>query len=158
MEKPVLAAIPDHMARPFVYNYCKAWGIPFDADTDFEYGQAVLWMGAFYKGGLRAVIGLMGFDEIPDDLYIYGFYGDGTPNEKRPLRGLIDFLFRFPQPNKYGFVHVKNKKMLDLWAKYGGKVIELGEDTENQLMVKVQGVKLNGRKVKPSSRGRTNSS
>jgi hypothetical protein len=101
VEKPIVAEIPESMARPFVYDYCRRWKIPFDYDENFDYGHGVLWMGAFYKSSLRAVIGLIGFEEFPDELYVYGFYGDGTAEEKRPLRGLVDFLLKMPHAHKY---------------------------------------------------------
>lgn len=155
MEKPIVSRVPEEIARPFVYDYCTRWGIPFDRDEAMEYGQAVLWVGAFYKGSLRAVIGLLAVDEIPDEVYIYGFYGDGTVSEKRPLRALIEFLFKLPYKHMFGFVHEKNSKMIDFWRKYDGKVIEsyYGE-TKDYRVLKIRGEFVNGRKVKPGSRRR----
>ena len=144
------------MARPFVYDYCLRWGIPFDRDEKFEYGQAVLWVGAFYKSSLRAVIGLLVDDCIPDELYIYGFYGDNTVHEKRPIRALVEFLFKLPYKKMYGFVHEKNQKMIDFWENYNGKVVESYYGVTNDYrMLKMRSDLVYGRKVKPGARRRT---
>jgi hypothetical protein len=156
VEKPIVVRITEDMARPFVYDYCQRWGIPFDRDEGMEYGQAVLWVGSFYKGSLRAVIGLLAVDPLPDEVYIYGFYGDGTVSEKRPLRALVEFLFALPYKHMFGFVHEKNTKMVEFWEKYNGKVLESYHRQEGDYKtLHVRGEFVNGRKIKPGARRRT---
>jgi hypothetical protein len=126
MNKPFLSQIEPHMARPFVNDYCDRWNIPYDKDVDYTYGNAVLWMGSFYRNALRAVCGLLVSDSLPDELFIYGFYGDGSQYQALPIRALIDIIEKMPYNYKYGYIVSDNAPMLKTMRKFGWDVIEEG--------------------------------
>jgi hypothetical protein len=124
--KPMVSQIEAHMARPFINNYCDRWGIPYDKDVDYSYGNSVLWLGGFYRDALRAVCGLLVNDNLPDEMFVYGFYGDGTKYQAPPLRALIDIIEKMPYTYKYGYIVSDNLLMLRTIRKFGWEVLERG--------------------------------
>lgn len=126
MNKPFLSQIPDHMARPFINDYCDKWGIPYDKDVDYAYGNSVLWMGSFYKNSLRAVCGLFVSDDLPGELFVYGFYGDGTKYQALAIRALIALIEDMPYNHKYGYIVADNAAMLKTCQKFGWVIEEEG--------------------------------
>lgn len=124
MEKPAIGQIDEIMARPFVIDYCKRWNITCDPDEDYTYGRAVAWFGGFSRGSLRAVCGLFVSDSTPDDLFVYGFYGDGTKFQSASLRGLMEFVEKAPFKNKYGYIVADNIAMLRAMKKIGWSELE----------------------------------
>lgn len=124
------------MARPFVDDYCDRWNIPYDKDVDYTYGNAVLWMGSFYRNALRAVCGLLVVDYLPDELFVYGFYGDNTKYQGFPIRALIDIIEKLPYTYKYGYIVLDNLPMIKAMRKYGWDIIEEGKLTNGRPIVK----------------------
>jgi len=143
VNKPFLSQIDDHLARPFIADYCNRWGIPLDKDEDYAYGSAVLWMGSFYRGALRAVCGLYANDSLPDELFIYGFYGDGTKYQALPIRALIALIEDMPYNYKYGYIVSDNLPMLKTMRKFGWDVLENGLLPDGREVVKAG---INGRR------------
>lgn len=137
MKKPMIGQIDDVMARPFVLDYCKRWNIPCELDEDYTYGKAVAWFGGFYQGALRAVCGLFVADETPDDLFVYGFYGDGSKLQAAPLRGLMEFVEHAPFKNKYGYILADNLAMLRAMRKIGWDAVSTFTNDYGQEVVKV---------------------
>lgn len=124
--KPEIATITEDLARPFIASYCKTWGIKHDPDSSLDYGKAVLWVGAWYKGALRGVAGLLAAEELPGELFVYGLYGDGTKYEYRPLRGLLEFIHRLNYKHKYGNILLNNVRMQRAARKFGWIVEDRG--------------------------------
>ncbi len=122
MVRPKITQIPAEWAVPFVKDYCRRWDIPYDRDEEMIYGKGVLWMGALYQGALKAVCGVFAADELPGELFVYGFYGDGTKHQFAPLRALIEFINKLPYNDKYGYILADNAKMVRILHKYGWEV------------------------------------
>lgn len=136
MTKAFVSRIPDFMARPFISDYCDRWKIPYDKDVDYAYGNSVLWMGGFYKESLRAVCGLFVNDNLPGELFVYGFYGDGSKYQALPIRALIELIVQMPYNYKYGYIVADNYSMLKTIRKYGWGVLEEGMLPDGHPLVK----------------------
>ncbi len=136
MNKPFLSQVPDFMARPFINDYCDRWNIQYDKDVDYAYGNSVLWMGSFYKNSLRAVCGLYVNDDLPGELFVYGFYGDGSPYQALPIRALIALIEDMPYNYKYGYIVADNLPMLKTIRKFGWDILEEGLLSDGRDVVK----------------------
>lgn len=136
MNKPFVSQIDAHMARPFISDYCDRWQIPYDKDADYAYGNSVLWMGGFYRNALRAVCGLLVNDNLPDEMFVYGFYGDGSKYQAFPIRALIDIIEKMPYNSKYGYIVADNLPMLRAMRKFGWDVLEEGLMPDGRPVVK----------------------
>jgi len=136
MNKPFLSQIEAHMARPFRSGYCDRWNIKYDKDENYEYGNSVLWMGSFYKNSLRAVAGLYVNDNLPGELFVYGFYGDGSKYQALPIRALIALVEDMPYNHKYGYIVADNALMLKTCRKFGWDIEENGMLPDGREIVK----------------------
>jgi hypothetical protein len=125
-EYPLVDEVGLELAAPFINDYCKRWQLPVHADGIEE----VTWLGAWYRAGLRAVAGYRTInDEFPDDLYVYGFYGDGSKWQNSALYAVGRALCRLPY-GLIGAVHLPNTRMIKMALRCGFEIkkIDPGAD------------------------------
>jgi hypothetical protein len=113
--EPVVNEVGLELAHPFIADYCKRWELPLYTDGVEE----VTWLGAWYKHGLRAVAGYRPITtEFPDDLYVYGFYGDGSAYQNGAMYALGRELSKLPY-GLIGVIHLANTRMLKMAIRCG---------------------------------------
>ena len=123
-EYPAVREIGLELAEPFIIDYCKRWQLPVYADGI----ELVQWLGAWYKQGLRGVVGYRHInEEYPDDLYVYGFYGDGSPLQNTALYALGRELAKLPY-GLIGAIHLPNIRMLKMALHCGFDIKKIKPD------------------------------
>jgi len=118
---PRVTTIGPELSIPFITDYCKRWELPVYTDGL----SAVTWLGAIYRGGLRAVAGYRYItDEFPDDRYIYGFYGDGSSFQNTAMYALGRELALLPY-GLIGSIHLGNTRMIKMALKIGFDIAKI---------------------------------
>lgn len=143
MAKPIIAPASTVDAKPYILQHCLQYGLPMDPKASMPYEDSVSWWGAFIDGKLAGVLGLTGYQSMPDTLYIYGIFGS-----KRALAALVHFLGDLPYTRLRGHVRKNNEKMLRVWSRFAPKVIEYDEK-----LLFLEG-RIHGRKVESRSKRR----
>lgn len=143
MAKPIIAPASSVDARPYILQHCLEYGLLMDPAASLPYEENISWWGAFVDGKIEGVLGLTGYVDMPDTLYIYGIYGS-----KRALAALVHFLGDLPYARLRGHVLKNNEKMLRVWSRFAPKVIEYDEK-----LLFLEG-RIHGRKVESRSKCR----
>jgi hypothetical protein len=122
MTRPIVTEVGLEAAVPFIEDYCRRYDLP----CEFVDVEPVQWLGAWLHSGLRAVAGIRDLPGFPNDRYIYGFYGDGTPIQHTCMHALAHALVAMPW-GLIGDVHLNNTRMLRTMMRHGWTIKKLHE-------------------------------
>lgn len=110
--------IGTELAVPFMKEYAKRWGLPFNEDGI----EGVQWIGAWYGGSLRAVAGIRDLSYLGGRWatwrYVYGFYGDGGPHQNVGVHAIGKALIGLPF-GLLGAVFFENLRMIRVARRHG---------------------------------------
>jgi hypothetical protein len=110
--------IGTELAVPFMKEYAKRWGLPFNDDAI----EGVQWIGAWYGGSLRAVAGIrdLSFLGAPWSTwrYVYGFYTDGSSHQNVGAHAVGKALISLPW-GLMGLIYFTNLRMIRTARRHG---------------------------------------
>lgn len=78
-----VVAIGGEIARPFAFNACKRYELPYDPES----GDGLLWWAGIERGSVRAALAWSPIDD--ETLAIFGPFGDGSSCEESWMVDLL---------------------------------------------------------------------
>ena len=122
----LIIPIPSVIAKPFVDEYCKDYGIPTDHSPDW--GHEVHWVGAILRGEIHAIIGYIA---LAEGIYVHAYHHSKTFAGKRAFRVLNAFTYSMKMP-LWGYIRNDNSSMLHRMLKENWVIVD---STETETLV-----------------------
>jgi hypothetical protein len=120
-----IASIKQKEALPIVLDHMRAIGTLVEETCPEHSDQDITWYGTKIGGELKGVLGLMFFEDRPDDLIIVSINGD-----IRSIKLLLGYVLALPQKNKIGYIDIYNSRCIEACAKRGFKVSPMIEQDD----------------------------
>ena len=122
----LIVQIPSALAKPFVDEYCKEYGI--NTANSPDYGHEVHWLGAISRGEIQAVIGYVALEE---GIYVHGYFMKHTFTGRKAFLALNKFTYDLQTP-LWGYIRNDNPDMFYRMLKEGWSI---AGGTDNETLV-----------------------
>jgi len=112
------AEIGPELALPLARDYCRRWSVTHDPEA----GEGMWWAGAFFGGGLRAVMGLASLGS--EGMLVSGIFTvDLTRESFAATKMLLQRLVEMPC-DLYGTLHLPTQQARRAFRKQGWNLLQ----------------------------------